>query len=86
VNSTAIYALHKNVDSAKQKTFEHRFELVTQLVKPHIARRNQTYFPMVVNQKIGIIIGDNSQNDQPNTDDGPAFGERRRRCIQKAAA
>jgi hypothetical protein len=46
------------------------------------------YMPMVVKQKIGLIIGDNGQNDQPNTDDGPAFGESRRRCTlcQNAAA
>jgi hypothetical protein len=43
---------------------------------------------MVIKQKIRIIIGDNGQNDQPDADDGPAFGESRRRCTlcKKAAA
>jgi hypothetical protein len=42
----------------------------------------------VIKQKIRIIIGDNGQNDQLDADDGPAFGESRRRCTlcQKAAA
>jgi hypothetical protein len=88
VTSSTIYALNKNVDPVKQKSFEHGFELVMQLVKPHIARRNQTCLPMVVKQKIQLIISDNGQNDQPDADDGPAFGESRRRCTlcQKTAA
>jgi hypothetical protein len=80
VNSSTIDALNKNIDPVKQKFFEYGFELVMQLVKPHIARRNQTCLPMVVKQKIRLIIGDNRQNDQPDADDGPAFGESRRRC------
>ena len=88
VNSSTIYALNKNIDPVKEKSFEYGFELVMQLVKPHIARRNQTCLPMVAKQKIRLIIGDNGQNDQPDADDGPAFGESRRRCTlcQKAAA
>ena len=67
---------------------QYGFELVMQFVKPHIARRNQTCLPIVIKQKIRIIIGDNGQNDQPDADDGPVFGESRRRCTlcQKAAA
>jgi hypothetical protein len=88
VNSSTIYALNKNVDPVKQKSFEYGFELVMQLVKPHIARRNQKFLPMAIKQKIQLIIGDNSDNDHPDTDDAPAFGESRKRCTlcQKGAA
>jgi hypothetical protein len=88
VNSSTIYALNKNIDPVKQKYFEYGYEMVMQLVKPHIARRNQVCLPMVVKEKILLIIGDNGQNDQPDADDGPKFGESRRRCTlcQKAAA
>jgi hypothetical protein len=88
VNSSTIYALNKNVDPVKQKSFEDGFELAMQLVKPHIARRNQNCLLMVVKQKIQLIIGDNGQNDQPDADDGPAFGESRGRCTlcQRTAA
>ena len=64
VNSSTIYALNKKIDPLKQKSFEYGFELVMQLVKPHIARRNQKYLPMVIKRKIALVIGDNSENDK----------------------
>ena len=54
VNSSTIYALNMNVDPVKQKSFEHGLELVMQLVKPHIAMRNQTKIcPWLSNERCG---------------------------------
>ena len=88
VNSSTIYALNTNVSPLKQKSFDYGFDLVMQLVKPHIAQRNQTSLSTVIKQKIALIMGPNAGNDQLDTDDGPAFGESRRRCTlcQHAAA
>ena len=81
VNSSTIYALNKRLDPIKQKSFEYGFDVVMGLVKPHIALRNHASLSTTIKYKIKLITGNDDQNCQPAAENnGPAFGEIRKRC------
>jgi hypothetical protein len=87
VNSSTIFSLNNGVDPIKQKSFEYTFDLVMELVKPHIQMRSLAGLQSVTIEKIYHIIGRPAQQDRRG-DYGPAFAEKRNRCVlcQKGAA
>ena len=60
VNSQTVFAMSKKNDPRKLESFTFAFELVRQLIIPHIiTRKNSTVgLPIVIKQKMEFILGD----------------------------